>query len=86
MLMIKHYGKKLTPKEAARLIIDEGIENGCNHWEEDSSTGFYIGQEATPEEMSRISEQIAILIKRIERNVLKVCDLNDKLAQREDIE
>lgn len=84
--MIKHYGKKLTPKEAARLIISEGIENGCNHWEEDSSTGFYIGQEATPEEMSQISEQIVILIKRIDRNVLRLGDLYHKLEQREEIE
>ena len=84
--MIVSEGKKLTPKEAARLIVSEGIDQSCNHWEWDTSTGQYIGQEATPEEMSRISEQVVILIKRIERNVLKVCDLNDKLAQREDIE
>ena len=59
--MIVSEGKRLKPKEASRLIVWEAILHGTNHWEEDTSTGFYIGQEATPEEMSRISEEVVNL-------------------------
>lgn len=84
--MIVSEGKKLKPKEAARLIVWEGIWQSCNHWEIDTNTGQYIEDEATPEEMSRISQEIVNLTNRINRNVLKLDDLHDKLAQREDIE
>lgn len=84
--MIVSEGKKLKPKEAARLIVWEAIELSTNHWEEDTDTGHYIGLEATPEEMSRISEEVVNLTNRISRKVLKLDDLSDKLAQREDIE
>lgn len=84
--MIVSEGKRLKPKEAARLIVWEAIGLSTDWWEEDTSTGHYIGLEATPEEMSRISEEVVNLTNRINRNVLKIDDLNDKLAQREDIE
>ena len=84
--MIVSEGKKLKPKEAARMIVWEAIGLSTNHWEEDTDSGFYIGQQATPEEMSQISQEIVNLTNRINRNVLKLDDLHDKLAQREDIE
>ena len=62
--MIEHRGEKITPKEAAKKIVDEVLTEASD-WSENSWCGEQISLKLTDREQILISEQVRKLIRRI---------------------
>tara|TARA_R100001594_G_scaffold120851_1_gene156557 strand:- start:2905 stop:3111 length:207 start_codon:yes stop_codon:yes gene_type:complete len=66
--MIKDWdGKKLTPKRAAQLIIEEALDNGLTSWESDSGLGEELDGVMTERERQLIDDQIHKICDRLYR-------------------
>ena len=62
--MIKFNGKKLTPKRAAQLIIEDVL---MFDWHEDSHVGQGLDQVMTARERELIQDQLCKILGRFDR-------------------
>ena len=62
--MIECEGKKITPKEAAKKIIQEKLTEAY-HWSQNTWCGQEIDEKVTDREQILISEQVKKLVRRI---------------------
>lgn len=65
--MITYYDKKLTPKQAAKIIIEDGLSCSLDHWYSDTGAGQEIDCDATPRERAAIADQVKKIRKRMSR-------------------
>ena len=65
--MITYKEKKLTAKQAAKIIIEEGVGQSLDHWYCDTSAGEEIDCDATPRERAAIDDQISKILTRMSR-------------------
>ena len=65
--MIAYNDKKLTPKQAAKIIVKEGLQSNLDYWYSDTSAGQVIDCDATPRERAAIDDQITKIMKRMYR-------------------
>ena len=65
--MITYYDKKLTPKQAAKIIVKEGLSDSLDHWYCDTSAGQEIDCDATPRERAAINDQVGKIRERMSR-------------------
>ena len=65
--MITYYDKKLTPKQAAKIIVEDGLSESLDHWYCDTSAGQEIDCDATPRERAAIDDQISKILTRMSR-------------------
>lgn len=63
--MIKINGQILTPKQAAKIIIEDGLGQGLNHWEVDTYPGEELDRIITDRERELINNQKSKLLRRI---------------------
>ena len=64
--MIKLYGRKLTPKQAATAVIKEAL-GVLNYWDDDTSVGQDLEHSITARERQAIDEQIEKITARMSR-------------------
>ena len=62
--MIKFNGKKLTPKRAAQLIIEDVL---MFDWHEDSHVGQELDRVMTARERQLIQDQLGKILRRFDR-------------------
>ena len=65
--MIKIDDKKLTPKQAAKLIIKDGLEQSLNHWDGDTWPGEELANIMTEREWRLVNDQIIKIWRRIDK-------------------
>ena len=65
--MITYYDKKLTPKQAAKIIISDGLGESLTHWEIDTNAGHQINTLLTDREKKQVDDQMAKILERINR-------------------
>lgn len=64
--MIKLYGRKLTPKQAATALIKESL-HVLNHWDVDTSVGQDFDHCITDRERQAIEDQLDKITNRMQR-------------------
>ena len=67
--MIKIDDKKLTPKQAAKLIIKDGLEQSLNHWDGDTEPGQQLARVMTEREWRLVNDQIIKIWRRIDKSL-----------------
>ena len=65
--MITFLGKKLTPKQAAKLIVEEGIGQNLTHWDSDTYSGEELARVMTQREWRLVNDQIKKIWSRIDK-------------------
>lgn len=63
--MIKINGQILTPKQAAKIIIEDGLGQGLNDWETNTYAGEELAGIITNRERNLIIEQKSKLLNRM---------------------
>ncbi len=65
--MIKIHGEKLTPKQAAKLIIKDGLEQSLNTWDGDTWPGEELTKVMTQREWRLVNDQVHKIWRRIDK-------------------
>ena len=65
--MIKIHGEKLRPKQAAKLIIKDGLEQSLNTWDGDTWPGEELTKVMTQREWRLVNDQVHKIWRRIDK-------------------
>ena len=65
--MIKIEDKKLTPKQAAKLIVEDGLVQSLTHWDSDTHPGEELARVMTQREWLLVRDQIIKIWSRIDK-------------------
>ena len=65
--MIKFEDQTLTPKQAAKLIVKDGLEQSLNHWDGDTWPGEELARVMTQREWRLVNDQILKIWGRIDK-------------------
>ena len=65
--MITFLGKKLTPEQAAKLIVEEGIDQSLTHWDSDTYSGEELVKVMTKREYDLVRDQVRKILGRIHK-------------------
>ena len=65
--MIKFEDQTFTPKQAAKLIVEEGIDQNLTHWEDNTYLGEELVKVMTTREHELVRDQIRKILWRIDK-------------------
>ena len=65
--MIKFKDQTFTPKQAAKLIVEEGIDQNLTHWEDNTYLGEELVKVMTTREHELVRDQIRKILWRIDK-------------------
>ena len=65
--MIVIDGRTVTPKQAAKLIIADGLEQGLTAWDYDTYPGEELAKVMTDRERDLVNKQIIKVWQRIDK-------------------
>ena len=65
--MIKFEDQTFTPKQAAKLIVEEGIDQNLTHWEDNTYSGEELVKVMTTREHELVRDQIRKILWRIDK-------------------
>lgn len=65
--MIVIDGKTVTPKQAAKLIIKDGLEQSLNGWDGDTWPGEELAKVMTQREWLLVNDQVHKIWRRIDK-------------------
>ena len=65
--MIKFEDQTFTPKQAAKLIVEEGIGQNLTHWEHDTYFGEELVKVMTTREHDLVCDQVRKILRRIDK-------------------
>ncbi len=65
--MIKIHGKTVTPKQAAKLIIADGLSQSLTTWDGDTWPGEELAKVMTDREYDLVNDQVIKIWQRIDK-------------------
>ena len=63
--MIVIDGKTVTPKQAAKLIIADGLGQSLSAWDHDTDPGYQLDKVMTKREYTLVNDQVHKIWRRI---------------------
>ena len=66
--MIKLENQTITPKQAAKKIVDHALAQGLDNWEVDTWPGQQLDEVITDRERDLINDQV----RKLSRRILKI--------------